>query len=168
MSEADSSRARRLLRRHPRRSVALARVEEFLREIRPDAPEPAAQYVRELMVTAIRLLEDHASIADVRLVNAAVRELRYAFRTFARYHGVRKITTFGSARTAETEPTYRQAEEFAKRAVEAGFMMITGAGGGIMRACQGGAGRAHSLFRCVSDRRASLASSIRRAPSISR
>jgi hypothetical protein len=67
------------------------------------------------MVTAIRLLEDHASIADVRLLNAAVRELRYAFRTFARYRSVRKVTTFSSARTAETEPTYRQAEEFAKR-----------------------------------------------------
>jgi uncharacterized protein (TIGR00730 family) len=145
MSETESPRVPRLPRRRTRRSVALARVEDFLHEIRPDAPEPAAQYVRELMVTAIRLLEDHASIADVRLVNAAVRELRYAFRTFARYHGVRKVTTFGSARTAETEPTYRQAEEFAKRAVEAGFMLITGGGGGIMRACQAGAGRAHSF-----------------------
>jgi uncharacterized protein (TIGR00730 family) len=145
MSEAESPRARRLPRRRPRRSVALSRVEDFLHEIRPDAPEPVAQYVRELMVTAIRLLEDRASIADVRLINAAVRELRHAFRTFARYHGVRKVTTFGSARTGETEPTYQQAEEFAKRAVEAGFMLITGAGGGIMRACQAGAGRAHSF-----------------------
>jgi len=145
MSEAEPPRAPRLSRRHPRRSVALARVEDFLREIQPDAPEPAAQYVRELMVTAIRLLEDGASIADVRLLNAAVRELRYAFRTFARYRGVRKVTAFGSARTTETEPAYRQAEEFSRRAVEAGYMLITGAGGGIMRACQAGAGRAHSF-----------------------
>jgi uncharacterized protein (TIGR00730 family) len=120
-------------------------VEQFLREIRPDAAEPTAQYVRELMVTAIRLLEDDAPAADVRLINAAVRELRYAFRTFARYRGVRKVTTFGSARTTETEPAYRQAEEFSRRVAEAGFMVITGAGGGIMRACQAGAGRAHSF-----------------------
>jgi uncharacterized protein (TIGR00730 family) len=120
-------------------------VEQFLREIRPDAAEPTAQYVRELMVTAIRLLEDDAPVADVRLINAAVRELRYAFRTFARYRGVRKVTTFGSARTTETEPAYQQAEEFSRRAAEAGFMVITGAGGGIMRACQAGAGRAHSF-----------------------
>ena len=64
--------------------------------------------------------------------------MRYAFRTFARYRSVRKVTTFGSARTAETEPTYRQAEEFAKRVVEAGFMLITGAGGGHYGACQAG------------------------------
>jgi uncharacterized protein (TIGR00730 family) len=116
-----------------------------LREIRADAPEPAAQYVSELMVSALRLLEDGTPIADIRLLNAAVRELRYAFRIFAPYRGVRKVTTFGSARTAETDPTYRQAEEFARRIADEGFYVITGAGGGIMRACQAGAGRARSF-----------------------
>jgi uncharacterized protein (TIGR00730 family) len=140
-----STALKRGARRRPRRSATLARVEEFLREIRPDAPETAAQYVRELMVTAIRLLEDEASIADIRLLNAAVRELRYAFRVFARFAGVRKVTTFGSARTAETDPTYRQAERFARCIADAGFMVITGAGGGIMRACQAGAGRERSF-----------------------
>jgi hypothetical protein len=131
--------------RRPRQSATLERVEAFLREIRPDAPEPAAQYVKELVVTAIRLLEDRTSIADVRLLNATVRELRYAFRIFARFAGVRKVTTFGSARTAETDPTYRQAEEFARRIADEGYMVITGAGGGIMRACQAGAGRERSF-----------------------
>lgn len=132
-------------RRRPRRSAAFARVEQFLADVRPDAPEPAAQYVRELMVTAIRLLEDRTSIADVRLLNAAVRELRYAFRVFARYQTARKVTTFGSARIAESEPAYRQAEEFARQIAEAGYLVITGGGGGIMRACQAGAGRERSF-----------------------
>jgi uncharacterized protein (TIGR00730 family) len=140
-----SSAPARAARRRPRPSATLARVEQFLREIRPDAPEPTAQYVRELMASAIRLLEDGTSIADIRLLNAAVRELRYAFRIFAPYRGVRKVTTFGSARTAETDPSYRQAEEFARRIADEGFMIITGAGGGIMRACQAGAARARSF-----------------------
>ena len=123
----------------------LTRLEQFLREVRPDAAEPAAQYVRELMVSAIRLLEDGTPIADIRLLNAAVRELRYAFRVLAPDRGVRKVTTFGSARTAETDPTYKQAEEFARRVADAGFFVTTGAGGGIMRACQSGAGRARSF-----------------------
>ena len=75
-----SSAPVRAARRRPRPSATLARVEQFLREIRPDAPEPTAQYVRELMASAIRLLEDGTPIADIRLLNAAVRELRYAFR----------------------------------------------------------------------------------------
>jgi uncharacterized protein (TIGR00730 family) len=146
VSDAQKSSARaRVPRRRLRHSATLARVENFLREIRPDASEPAAQYVRELMVSAIRLLEDGTPIADIRLLNAAVRELRYAFRIFAPYRGVRKVTTFGSARTAETDPTYLQAEEFARRIADAGFLIITGAGGGIMRACQAGAGRGRSF-----------------------
>jgi len=144
MTQPRSARAR-VPRRRPRHSATLARVETFLREIRPDASEPTAQYVRELMVSAVRLLEDGTPIADIRLLNAAVRELRYAFRTSAPYRGVRKVTTFGSARTAETDPTYRQAEQFARRIADEGFLIITGAGGGIMRACQAGAGRARSF-----------------------
>jgi uncharacterized protein (TIGR00730 family) len=145
LSDGQPSGARQRAARRRRQSAALERVEAFLREIRPDAPEPAAQYVRELMVTAIRLLEDRTPIADIRLLNAAVRELRYAFRIFARFRGTRKVTTFGSARTAETDPVYRQAEEFARRIAGAGYMVITGAGGGIMRACQAGAGRERSF-----------------------
>ncbi|MBI2964087.1 MAG: LOG family protein [Deltaproteobacteria bacterium] len=114
---------------------------EFLRQLRPDAPEPAAQFVRELIVTAVRLLDDRTPVADVRLLNAALRELRHAFRVFARYRDVPKVTTFGSARTVESDPAFLQAEEFARQIAAAGFMVITGAGGGIMRACQRGAGR---------------------------
>lgn len=93
------------------------------------------------MVTAIRLLDDRTPVADVRLLNAAMRELRYAFRLFARYRNVLKVTTFGSARTAESDPAFVQAEKFARRIAAEGFMVVTGAGGGIMRACQKGAGR---------------------------
>jgi uncharacterized protein (TIGR00730 family) len=145
MSVSDESGARQRAPRRHRQSATLERVGAFLREIRPDAPEPAAQYVRELMVTAIRLLEDRTPIADIRLLNAEVRELRYAFRIFARFRGIRKVTAFGSARTAETDPVYRQAEEFARRIADGGYMVITGAGGGIMRACQAGAGRERSF-----------------------
>ncbi|MGH7819344.1 MAG: LOG family protein, partial [Candidatus Binatia bacterium] len=84
-------------------------------------------------------------LADVRLLNSALRELRYAFRLFARYRHVRKVTTFGSARTPDGAPAYDQAREFSRRICDEGFMVITGAGGGIMRACQEGAGRERSF-----------------------
>jgi uncharacterized protein (TIGR00730 family) len=148
VSEGRSSSGRRprATGERPRRqSAALARIKEFLSELRPDAPEPNAQYARELMLSAVKLLDDRTPVADVRLLNAAVRELRYAFRIFARYRHVRKVTVFGSARTAETEATYRQAEAFGKRIADAGFYVITGAGGGIMRAAQAGAGRERSF-----------------------
>ncbi|MGH7857790.1 MAG: LOG family protein, partial [Candidatus Binatia bacterium] len=132
-------------RRRARRSPALERIEAFLREIKPEATEPEAQYVREMILTALRLIDDGTSLADLKLLNASLRELRYAFRVFARYDGRRKVTTFGSARTAQNHPEYEQAKRFSQRIAEEGFMVITGAGGGIMRACQEGAGRERSF-----------------------
>jgi len=76
----------------------------------------------------------------VRVIQTALRELRYAFKLFAPYADVRKVTIFGSARTLPTRMEYQQALEFAKKITEAGFMVITGAGGGIMQAGHEGAG----------------------------
>jgi hypothetical protein len=100
---------------------------------------------REMVATALKLLRDDANLGDFKLLNASVRELRYAFNVFQRYRGVRKVSIFGSARTPPTDAAYRTAQEFARRITERGFMVITGAGGGIMHAAQEGAGRERSF-----------------------
>jgi len=82
---------------------------------------------------------------DLKVMHRTVRELRYALSVFAPYRSVRKVTVFGSARTLPSAPIYEVARAFAQRMVEAGFMVITGAGAGIMRATQDGAGREHSF-----------------------
>jgi len=74
------------------------------------------------------------------VIQTAVRELRYAFKLFAPYAQVRKVAMFGSARTLPTRPEYQQAAEFGRKMAEAGFMVITGAGPGIMQAGHEGAG----------------------------
>ena len=92
------------------------------------------------MAQSLRLLHDVEDRGDVRVINTAVRELRYAFRLFAPYAGKRKVTIFGSARTAPESTEYRQAVEFGRKIADAGFMVITGAGPGIMQAGHEGAG----------------------------
>jgi uncharacterized protein (TIGR00730 family) len=82
---------------------------------------------------------------DLKVLHRAVRELRYALSMFARYRHVRKVTVFGSARAHPSNPAYGLATTFAQRMVEAGFMVITGGGDGIMHAAQEGAGRANSF-----------------------
>jgi uncharacterized protein (TIGR00730 family) len=82
---------------------------------------------------------------DLKVMHRAVRELRHALSVFARYRHVRKVTVFGSARAYPSNPAYGLAKAFAQRMVEADFMVITGAGDGIMRAAQEGAGREHSF-----------------------
>lgn len=96
--------------------------------------------VEDIIVNALKLLTDVQERGDVRVIRTAVRELRYAFRSFAPYADKRKVTIFGSARTLPTKQEYQQAVEFARRIAAAGYMVITGAGPGIMQAGHEGAG----------------------------
>jgi hypothetical protein len=101
--------------------------------------------VADIIENALKLLGDVAERGDVRVIQTALRELRYAFKLFAPYHGVRKVTLFGSARTPPTAAQYQQARTFAKKIADAGWMVITGAGPGIMQAGHEGAGPERSF-----------------------
>src|SRR3954447_2791582 len=96
--------------------------------------------VADIIESALKILTDVEDSGDVKVIQTAVRELRYAFRLFAPYSQFRKVTMFGSARTLPTRLEYQQAVEFGRKITEAGFMVITGAGGGIMQAGHEGAG----------------------------
>ena len=96
--------------------------------------------VADIIENALKLLKDVQDSGDVRVIQTALRELRYAFKLFAPYAHVRKVTMFGSARTQPTRPEYQQAVEFGRKIAAAGFMVITGAGPGIMQAGHEGAG----------------------------
>ena len=95
--------------------------------------------------TADKLVRDGASRGDVKLMNVAFKELRYALKIFAAYRNKRKVTVFGSARTRPEHPTYLQAMAFGKQMAQRGYLTITGAGGGIMEAAHAGAGHESSL-----------------------
>ncbi len=106
---------------------------------------PNQDLLQEMIVTLCRLARDQTNRGDVKLLNKAIAELRYALKIFAPYGAIRKVTIFGSSRTAEGHPDYLQAVAFARRMCEAGWMVITGAGDGIMKAGHGGAGREASF-----------------------
>ncbi len=96
--------------------------------------------VADVIENALKLLADVPNRGDVRVIQTAIRELRYAFKLFAPYEGTRKVTLFGSARLQPNRVEYRQAVEFGRLIAAAGFMVITGAGPGIMQAGHEGAG----------------------------
>jgi len=101
--------------------------------------------VADIIENALKILADIKATGDVRVIQTAVRELRYAYRLFAPYSHIRKVSIFGSARTAPNKQEYQQAVEFGKKIVQAGFMVITGAGPGIMQAGHEGAGPENSF-----------------------
>lgn len=101
---------------------------------------PNTDLVESIIKTALGLLADVKHRGDMRVIETAVRELRVAFREFAPYADRRKVTIFGSARTDPSRPEYQAAVQFGRLMAEAGYMVITGAGGGIMQAGHEGAG----------------------------
>jgi hypothetical protein len=104
-----------------------------------------ADLAADIIGTALRLLDDKADRLDVKVINSALKELRYASKVFTPYRDTRKVTVFGSARTKPDSAEYKQAVAFGKSVVKHGFMVITGGGEGIMGAAQRGAGRDKSF-----------------------
>lgn len=104
-----------------------------------------ADLVADIVDNALKLLHDVEHRGDVRVIQAALRELRHAFRIFAPYAERRKVTIFGSARLPPDRIEYQQAVEFGRQIAAAGFMVITGAGSGIMQAGHEGAGPENSF-----------------------
>lgn len=88
----------------------------------------------QLIETSLKLMNDKLDGGQLKLMNRALKEMRYAYRIFNRYGNVRRISIFGSARTPEDHPDYLAAKAFSIAISDHGWMCITGAANGIMKA----------------------------------
>jgi uncharacterized protein (TIGR00730 family) len=95
--------------------------------------------IREILTTAVKLGMESGDEGDLKLVNNALKELRYSFKIFTPYRDVKKVIIFGSARTRKTASEYKTAEIFARKMTDKGYMIVTGGGPGIMEAGNKGA-----------------------------
>lgn len=100
-----------------------------------------SELIGEIKETADNLSADKATRGDLKILSRALRELRYAFKVFTPYRRNRKVTVFGSARTQPGSADWEQASKFGRLMAEEGWMVVTGAGGGIMEAAHEGSGR---------------------------
>ena len=109
--------------------------------------------LREILVSGVRMALDsadgRADRLDLKIANAALAEMRDAYLTFGPYRGVRKVTIFGSARTEVGSPLYEQTKMLAAAMAAQGWMVVTGAGPGIMAAGLEGAGRESALGAAI-------------------
>ena len=103
------------------------------------------ELIEEMLGTVLKMAQDRMSVADLKMYNRSLKELRESARLFAKYTKKRKVSVFGSARTSPQAPEFGAAVEFARRMTEAGYMIITGGGDGIMGAAQEGAGADQSF-----------------------
>ena len=101
--------------------------------------------LRDILVTGLSLARIDASRLDLKIAASALAEMERAFELFAHYRGIPKLTMFGSARTAVSDPLYAQATDLAARMAHEKWLVVTGAGPGIMAAGADGAGTDMSL-----------------------
>ena len=96
--------------------------------------------VFEMVVSTVRMGREATDRGDLKLVNSALKELRYTNFVFEPYRDVPKVAVFGSARIRPDQPAYAVARDLGARMVDRGWMVISGAGPGIMEAAIEGAG----------------------------
>lgn len=101
--------------------------------------------IRELVTTVLKLHRDRPDRGDLKLINTALKEMRYSNRVFRPHRDTPKVTVFGSARLGPADPNHALAAAFGAAMVAAGWDVITGAGPGLMEATNQGAGIDHGF-----------------------
>jgi uncharacterized protein (TIGR00730 family) len=101
--------------------------------------------VREIIIAALKAGQETDYLADLKLFNNTMKEMRYTSKIFAPYRRRMKVSIFGSARIKPDEPIYGKCVNFSRLLADKGFMIITGGGGGIMEAGNEGAGSENSF-----------------------
>lgn len=118
----------------------MGRMDAMIQECGGDLETLDGRLVRDIMTTALKLITDGRDTGELKLLSASFKELRYAYTVFAGYRAPHKVSIFGSARTAEDHPDYLVTVEFSKMMASLGWLCITGAGDGIMKAGHEGPG----------------------------
>ena len=141
MSEASPSQPQR---RAPRPTGDPA-LDELLVKFVEELEPVDRRIALEAVATLLQLAHDEVSRLDRKIANTALKEMRNAFNVFAPFRDVRKVTIFGSARTQKDHAEYEAARVLAKEMASRGWMVVTGAGPGIMEAGHEGAEAERSI-----------------------
>lgn len=112
----------------------LDKIHELIKMVDPDCEEYEGELATQLIQTALRLLIDKTDLGQMKLMTRALKEMRYAYKIFRQYPGVRIVSIFGSARTPSNHPDYLAARDFSDEMSLAGWTCMTGAAEGIMKA----------------------------------
>lgn len=103
------------------------------------------EMIREMLLSVLKIGQEVDYLADLKLINRTLREMRFTTKVFGPYRDKKKVTIFGSARTEPDNEMYRKCLNFSRKLADKGYMIITGGGPGIMQAGNEGAGSENSF-----------------------
>lgn len=119
--------------------------QEIIESITHLADHQHRKLIERALGVLLRISTEEIERLDWKILTATLEDLEKGFQGFHAYRHIRKISIFGSARLASNTPEYQMAAKFAHCVTQLGFMVITGAGGGIMQAGNEGAGKNNSF-----------------------
>ncbi len=120
-------------------------LDDLIDEILSMADVHHPDIIREMVISALKTGQENDYLADLKMLRTTMKEMRYTSRMFGNYRERKKVTIFGSARTAPNEAAYEKCVTFSRQLVRLGYMVITGGGPGIMQAGNEGAGPENSF-----------------------
>ncbi len=121
------------------------RLDELIDDIMAMAEVHHPDVIREMIISALKAGQENDYLADLKMMRATMKEMRYTNKVFSEYRDRKKVTIFGSARSAPDEAIYKKCVTFSRQLVRLGYMVITGGGPGIMQAGNEGAGADNSF-----------------------
>jgi hypothetical protein len=120
--------------------------QKLLAELQPFLePQKSHTFLEEIINDSLHFVLDRPNGLDAKILKTTIQEMRAAFSVFAPYANYKKVTIFGSARVRDTEPLYAHTVEVAAELAQHEWMVVTGAGTGIMEAGMKGAGAEKSI-----------------------
>lgn len=110
------------------------KVDGFITEAGGNPTTYKGQLIAQIIQTALKLMSEDHDLGQLKVIARSIKEMRYAYNIFTRYKEAPCISIFGSARTPETHPDYIAAKTLSALMAKEGWMCITGAADGIMKA----------------------------------
>lgn len=112
----------------------LTSIHELISSCGGDPSTLDGELATQIIQTALRLITENHDTGQIKVITRAVKEMRYAYSIFNRYKAAPCVSIFGSARTPEDHPDYLLAKAFSAAIAQQGWMCMTGAANGIMKA----------------------------------
>lgn len=121
------------------------KIQELIALVGADPDSPEADLIAQIISSSLKMVNDGFDLGQLKLMTKAFKEMRYAYHIFNAYRKNRCVSIFGSARTLGTHPNFQAAKNFSALMASEGWVCMTGAADGIMRAGMEGAGKESSF-----------------------
>lgn len=92
------------------------------------------ELVSQMIQNCLKMIQDGHDMGQLKLMSRAMKEMRYAYNIFNQHKEAHCVSIFGSARTPEDHPDYIAGQKLSAGMAKLGWMCITGAANGIMKA----------------------------------